>query len=331
MQPKTHKASFLIPGLISYENEGEGVWLLQKSSVDACIKTFMGKPVQIGHEPTDIVCGYVANSYFDEEKGIYVADFFLLDDKAESMVNSRQYFPSCAYTVLNQGGGGVYNNIAYSTEILELRFDHLAIVDNPRYTCGVFFSDEKPNLELKAINSGGKMAFLSKTAKNEGGEKKEETPAATPPAAPQPAEQPKEQQTAANAVVEIDGEKVNVADLADLYRKSKTSENEGEQVLGEDEMLDIDGEQVQVKDLIALWKSQAAQTPPPPPAQNSGEEKEEEKQAENKKTATNGIKRIQKAAQNSAPPMATNSRQPMESKAAYNKRMTELVFGKGGV
>jgi len=325
MQPKTHKASFLIPGLVSYEQDGEGVWLLQKSSVDACVKSFIGKPVQIGHEPAAPAVGYVCGVYFDDEKGVYIADLFLLDEQAETMVSGGSYYPSCAYTVLKQGGGGVYNCLAYSTEILELRFDHLAIVDNPRYTCGVFFKGEKPNFELKAINSGGKMAVKNEAPK-EGEEKKEETaPAAQPPTPP--AEPPQEPPSALNAVVEIDGKKISVADLVDLYRKSKTADNEGEQVLSENETLDIDGETVNVSELIALWRSIEAQEPTPPtqPAQNSGGEKEIEN---GKKTVNNGIVIIKTAVSNSAPKTHNSKfdRLPNESKQAYNERINKMVY-----
>jgi hypothetical protein len=340
MQPKTHKAAFMVPGLCSYESDGNGIWKFDKVAIDDSINSFIGKPVQIGHDIGTPESGYVCGVYFDEQYGFYVATFFLLDEKAEEMINSGKYYPSCFYVVEEESGaGGVYNEIAYSNEILKARFDHLAIVETPRYSCGTFDfeqaamqnSGEKPNFELKAINSGGKMSLFvkNKTAKNEGEEKKKEENNPPPP----PAEGGKaEEKSVMNAVVEIDGQKVPVADLAELYRKTKASENEGEEVIGENETVDIDGNLVKISDLIALWKG--SQT-----ANDTEEEKEVEKTEEENKCPNcaknaapkkNGLNAVRKAV------TASNScvkdfnsrydRLPNESRKQYNERITKLVF-----
>jgi len=351
MQPKKHFAIFLIPGLCSYEGEGNGVWLFQKAAIDNSIGSFIGKPVQIGHNEGSPAVGYVYVVKFDEYLGAYIADFFLLDEQAEGMVSSGDYFPSCGYTVEEQGEGGVYNELEYSLEVLKARFDHLAIVDSPRYSCGVFDfyntntpnSEDKPKLELKAINSGGRMASKKKTANNESGteeEKKDE-------AAQAENSSTEGETTATNStegesvldkvVITPDGE-MPINELVEKYKKIVA--DNAKRIIDENESLDIDGKSVTVKEMIetvfgsSKEEEPVAEEPPPPPAENEGDEDDEEDEEQppaatnsKTKTATNGVEKMKKAATaaNSAPTI-NNSRLPNESRNAFNERMTKQIF-----
>jgi len=365
MQPKTHTAVFFVPGLCSYESDGNGIWLCKKDAIDNSINSFIGKPVQIGHNEGATASGYVCGVRFDEYRGYYVADFFLLDDNAEKMVNSGDYFPSCFYLVEEQGGGGVYNDIEYQCEILKMRFEHLAIVDTPRYSCGVFdFNSEytsndpnKPIFPLKAVNSGGRMASKKKTAKNESGTEEEdkkvvEEQAAAPlieadTTAQNSTEGGEVKSVLDKVVVLPNGEEMPVKELVEKY-KAKIAENEA-RIIDENESIDVDGESVKIKDMIELvfGKTEEAPAAPPasteepPPAENATEDDVEEEEedpppppapkAENSakpRSATNGLTKMRQVAANAAgsDPTNFNARLPNESREAYNKRMNERYF-----
>jgi len=352
MQPKKHFAIFLIPGLCSYEDKGDGVWLFQKTAIDNSVGSFIGKPVQIGHGEGNQVVGYVCDVKFDEYLGAYVADFFLLDEQAEGMVSSGDHFPSCGYTVEEQGEGGIYNQLEYSMEVLKANFTHLAIVDSPRYSCGVFDfyntntpnSVDKPKLELKAINSGGRMATKKKTANNESGTEEDKKDEAT-----QAENSSTEGETTATnstegesvldkVVITPDGE-MPINELVEKYKKIVA--DNAKRIIDENESLDIDGKSVTVKEIIETVfgsskeeePAPAEEPPPPPPAENEGDEEDEEEEEppaatnSKSKSAVNGVNKMKKAATaaNSAPTI-NNSRLPNESRNAFNERMTKQIF-----
>ena len=46
---KRFSAKFINPGLVGYEQEGYGISLLRKETIDANLDSFIGKPVTIEH------------------------------------------------------------------------------------------------------------------------------------------------------------------------------------------------------------------------------------------------------------------------------------------
>ena len=353
MQPKKHFAIFLIPGLCSYEDKGDGVWLFQKTAIDHSVGSFIGKPVQIGHGEGNQVVGYVCDVKFDEYLGAYVADFFLLDEQAEGMVSSGDHFPSCGYTVEEQGEGGIYNQLEYSMEVLKANFTHLAIVDSPRYSCGTFDfynentpnSVDKPKLELKAINSGGRMATKKNTANNESGTEEEKKDEATQ------AENGSNPESDATATNSTEGESVldkvvitpkgemPINELVEKFKKIVA--DNAKRIIDENESLDIDGKSVTVKEMVeTVFGSSKEEEPPPaeeppapPPAENAsdedGEDEEEPPAAANSKpkTAVNGVEKMKNVitAANSAP-FNDRERLPFESKWDFNDRINKEIY-----
>lgn len=129
------KARFLQAGLVKYDF---GVCLLQKETIDKFIDTFKGCPVIINHKDniteSDKV-GVVNNIWFSDKDGWYWCDGVLTDDKAVKLVESG-YNVSCQYAIIDysiNNDGKLHNGNPYDKEILNGLFEHLAIVDNPRY------------------------------------------------------------------------------------------------------------------------------------------------------------------------------------------------------
>lgn len=129
------KARFLQAGLVKYDF---GVCLLQKETIDKFIDTFKGCPVIINHKDNiteaDKV-GVVQSIWFSEQDGWFWCDGVLTDDRAVKLVENG-YNVSCQYAITDysiNNDGKLHNGNPYDKEILNGLFEHLAIVDNPRY------------------------------------------------------------------------------------------------------------------------------------------------------------------------------------------------------
>ena len=129
------KSRFLQAGLVKYDF---GVCLLQKETIDKFIDTFKGCPVVINHKDniteSDKV-GVVQNIWFSEQDGWFWCDGVLTDDKAVELVENG-YNVSCQYAITDYSNNTekkLHNGNPYDKEILNGLFEHLAIVDNPRY------------------------------------------------------------------------------------------------------------------------------------------------------------------------------------------------------
>lgn len=127
------KARFLQPGLVKYDF---GVCLLKKETIDKFVNTFMDCSIIIGHkddiEEADKQ-GEIKNIWFSDD-GWYWCDGFISDEAAQKVENG--FNVSCQYRITeysNNLEGKLHNGNPYDKEILNGVFEHLAIVDKPRY------------------------------------------------------------------------------------------------------------------------------------------------------------------------------------------------------
>lgn len=181
MTGKRFSAKFIIPGLVGYEQEGYGISLLKKQTIDANLESFIGKPVTIEHpkrgEAYNAV-GKVDMAEYNASDGWYWCGGELTDEKAIRLVNNGVSV-SCGYTIPEKGEmvkrNSRYNNVRYDSEITNLRFTHLAIVQRPRYEEAGIRLNSIPVEEEKANQTPIKDMFkllknLVKRDKNEAGE-----------------------------------------------------------------------------------------------------------------------------------------------------------------
>lgn len=131
--------SFMVGGLVSYEDTGDGVFLLRKETLDKMMSTIEGRPVVIGHQPItlknleDKAVGYVTKGWFNTETGQFDCEILIKDSDVYDDIKNGNNKVSSAYQVTDLGDGGKYLGQDYEAEILDGTFTHLAIVDNPRY------------------------------------------------------------------------------------------------------------------------------------------------------------------------------------------------------
>lgn len=129
------KSRFLQAGLVKYDF---GVCLLKKETIDKFVNTFIKQPVIIGHKDDikkDDVVGYVHNIWFSPEDGWFWCDGKLTDKEAIEKVE-KGFNVSCQYRITeysNNTDKKLHNGNPYDKEILSGIFEHLAIVENPRY------------------------------------------------------------------------------------------------------------------------------------------------------------------------------------------------------
>ncbi|MBE7084261.1 MAG: DUF2213 domain-containing protein [Clostridiales bacterium] len=129
------KSRFIQPGLAGYPGQF-GNALIKKENLDKFVWTLRSKPVTINHkdkiEDKDKV-GIVNNVWFNPEDGWYWCDGIIFDNEAINLINNG-WSVSCAYDFTKaDNSGGKENNIPYDIEFLDGEFNHLALVDNPRY------------------------------------------------------------------------------------------------------------------------------------------------------------------------------------------------------
>lgn len=141
--PSFYSVRFLEPGLVSYEDVGAGIAMLSREAITKMMPSFMGKPVieKVHRDMTPEnmdkhAVGHIVKVYWGAD-GWAWCDFILTSDSARKLIQNG-YSVSCSYGVGATGKGGEWHAIKYDEEILDGVFNHLAIVDDPRYeACGV--------------------------------------------------------------------------------------------------------------------------------------------------------------------------------------------------
>jgi hypothetical protein len=207
---KTFRCNFIEPGLISYhDHKGGGMELLRKGAIDKALASAVGTPLTVGHiydhkdevKPVDRH-GSVEEVSYNVEDGWYYAGGTVDTDIARERLRAGEK-PSCAYSVLEFGPGGTHHGVKYDRELVAIDFQHLAIVDKPRF--------EDAEFRLNSIKT--KMfKFIKKilaTRKNEASGQDEQI------------EEVQDVEIPADAVAKVDGEDVRLNDLVSAHKAQK--------------------------------------------------------------------------------------------------------------
>ena len=150
--PASYKCNFLEPGIVSYEDVGQGIALLKKESMDNWIQSFKGKPVIIDHQNVnpsnfkEAAVGYITNVLYNSQTGWYDAEFIITDDEGHEAIKNG-YSVSCSFDVKNSIGGGEWHASKYDEEITQGEGLHLALVTSPRYEdCRIVVNSKKATI-----------------------------------------------------------------------------------------------------------------------------------------------------------------------------------------
>lgn len=174
------------PGVAEYEKPGEEAFrvFLNEDTIRKMNPTFAGCPMFVEHvdevdENINLVRGeadgWVLESFFNAADGKTWAKFIIVSDRGLQAIR-KGFRLSNAYTMKESGPGGVWNGVTFRNEVTGGEFEHLAIVQNPRYDESVILTpeqfkqyNEEKTVELKRLaNSKDKkgestMKFFKRT------------------------------------------------------------------------------------------------------------------------------------------------------------------------
>ena len=155
-------------GLAQYSDEGKDPYrvFLNEDTIRGMDQSFAGRPVFVFHVDvvqTDLdvlrqqADGWVIESFYNKADGKHWVKFITVSEKADQAIESGMRLSNC-YLPERFGPAGLWNGIDYSKEITAASYEHLAIVDNPRYEESIILSpdefkkyNEEKNIELIKI------------------------------------------------------------------------------------------------------------------------------------------------------------------------------------
>lgn len=282
--PQSFPFRFIEPGLVNYDDSGKGTVLVKKEVLDRMAQTLVDKPV-INNEHRDVSPddykngkndGIVKSVSYNAATGWFEGVMSVWDQ--ETKKNCRNGFAtSCAYNVKDWGPGGIHNNISYDAEVLDGKYEHLAIVPNPRY--------EGATISLMQNSKGG-----SKMKINLWPFKKGET---------KPLENAVEIDTEKASVEVAPGKNVPLGDMIKVFNSVEKKREEEEALknakpvaLTEDDLVDVGGgKKVTVRELRNSFLKNADDDEADKKAKEKAENAaEEEKQKKEKDDAENAMK-----------------------------------------
>ena len=129
---------FLEPGVVSYMDSDAGICYLSNESINRMLPSIVGVPVCIDHQDInkensgDQKKGEVTRAWYNEKTGRFDCAIVTDDPDVEEKIKNG-WSASCAYNVTDVGPGGEWHAIPYHESIENGVFEHMAIVENPRY------------------------------------------------------------------------------------------------------------------------------------------------------------------------------------------------------
>lgn len=167
-------------GLAQYQENGQDPYrvFLNEDTIRSMDPSFAGRPLFVEHvdevdpdlnQLRKEADGWVVESFYNSADGKHWVKFIVVTDKAERAIRSGMRL-SNAYIPKSFRDGGMWNGIPYQKEITAGEYEHLAIVENPRYEESVILTpdefkqyNEQKVQELKKLSNsqekGNKMAF----------------------------------------------------------------------------------------------------------------------------------------------------------------------------
>jgi len=168
-QPRRYFAKHMVQGVAGYQDFN------LYASNDAILKmekSFEGKPLVVDHQDIDHdnlknqMDGIVVRSFYNKWDGWHWAEIMAITDAAVDAIENKGWRVSNCYTPRVLDTEGTYLNVAYQQLLEDGEYDHLALVDNPRYEDSVVLTPA----EFKAYNAKKEAQFISnsKAKKPEG-------------------------------------------------------------------------------------------------------------------------------------------------------------------
>jgi len=150
--PKRYYGLHIVPGVAQYpgtNEKGEPRRLLvTENAIRAMEPTFECRPVFVDHQSVPIVDaeqeadGWVIRSFFNQADGKHWVEFIVTSDEGQEAIR-KGFRLSNAYEPTQLGLGGEWNCVPYERELIDGKFNHLALVEHPRYDESVILTPEQ--------------------------------------------------------------------------------------------------------------------------------------------------------------------------------------------
>lgn len=173
--PEVYFGLHMSEGVAEYRKPGkdpERIYIGEKAIRDMD-QTFSNLPVFAGHidevepetmEEHPLFAGYVIKSFYNPADGKTWAQFMITRDVGHEAIKRGWVLSNC-YTPVSCTKGGEWHGVAFEREVLQGKYDHLAIVDDPRYAESIVLTEE----EFKEYNAE-KEAETQRFANSKGDE-----------------------------------------------------------------------------------------------------------------------------------------------------------------
>jgi hypothetical protein len=141
------------PGVARYEQPGQEPFtvLINENVIREMGPSFAGRPIYVQHTddvPENLETlreeadGWVVESFYNKADGKHWAKFIVVSDEAMAAIKdgwklSNAYIPECV------DEPGMWNAVPYDRKVVSGEFEHLAIVQNPRYEESVIMTPEQ--------------------------------------------------------------------------------------------------------------------------------------------------------------------------------------------
>lgn len=275
---RTFDCKFIEPGLISYrDHEKGGIELLRRETIERAMPSCIGNPLTLRHvlvtasNRLQEEQGIITSWYYNPADGWFWVKGFVDTPSAQVKIKAGKK-PSCGYVVKAFGPTGKHHDIRYDKELTEIVFNHLAIVDRPRFEEAEFRLNSKCiSIHVSQPNNENHMnqvfTFLKKLVTRSNGADGAATESTT-------VESHKVEGT---TEVEIDGKRVPIHEVVSAFRKNSAAPAEVPQALqlAETDEIDVEGHgKVTLKSLIEGYRKNSA-APVETPEQKAAREKDE--------------------------------------------------------
>lgn len=157
-QGKIFYGMHFYPGVARYEEPGHEplTVFINEQTIRQMGPSFAARPIFVKHveEVSDDLDelrgeadGWVVESFFNQADGKNWVKFIVVSDRGLKAIN-QGYRLSNSYIPQLLDKNGIWNGVPYEKEVIGGEFEHLAIVNNPRYEESVIMTPE----EFKAYN-----------------------------------------------------------------------------------------------------------------------------------------------------------------------------------
>lgn len=162
--PEVFYGLHMVEGTAEYAEPGTNPFriFIGESTIKNMNPTFQGKPVYVDHvDEVDLANiqteadGYVIESFYNRADGKNWVKFLVVSDRGKEAIRMGWKL-SNAYIPNSFAGGGQCHGVDYLKEVTGGEYEHLAIVQNPRYEESIILTPE----EFKSYNGEKELELV---------------------------------------------------------------------------------------------------------------------------------------------------------------------------